>query len=192
MSILGKDATRRDFVQLAVQVATLPSAAEFFAGWLRAGQSHSHSGAPPEANFLRDYKPRFFDAGDFAALQSFTEILIPTDETPGAREAHCAHYIDFVLASADEVPAMQKEWRAAFATLKDLGFHAADASGGVALVEKMSSPKDKAFPVFRLIKRQNAFAFYTSRAGLIENLDYRGDSYNEVFPACTHAEHQKV
>jgi Gluconate 2-dehydrogenase subunit 3 len=192
MSVQGKDATRRDFVQIAAQVAALPSAAEFFAGWLRAGQSHSHSSAPPEANFLHDYKPRFFDAGDFAALESFTEILIPTDETPGAREAHCAHYIDFVLASADEVPAMQKEWRAAFAKLKELGFHAADASGRAALVEKMSSPSDKAYSVFRLIKRQNAFAFYTSRAGLIENLDYRGDSYNEVFPACTHPEHQEV
>jgi hypothetical protein len=40
-----------------------------------------------------------------------------------------------------------------------------------------------------MIKQQNTFAFYTSRAGMIETLDYKGNSYNEVFPACDHPEH---
>ena len=35
-----------------------------------------------------------------------------------------------------------------------------------------------AYPAYRLIKQQNTFAFYTSRAGMIETLDYRGNSYN--------------
>jgi hypothetical protein len=194
MGLFFRTASRRDFVQLTAKAAALPGAAEFFASWLRAGQDHSssHPGPPPEADFLRQYKPRFFDGHDFAALEAYTEILIPTDETPGAREAHCAHYIDYVLASADEVPEMQKEWREALALLKEIGFHAADEKGRAALVEKMSSPQDKHYGVFRLIKKQNAFAFYTSRAGLVENLDYRGDSYNEVFPACKHPEHQVV
>ncbi|HEX4773405.1 MAG TPA: gluconate 2-dehydrogenase subunit 3 family protein [Bryobacteraceae bacterium] len=192
MDAFARNATRRDFVQIAARAAALPAAAEFFAAWLKAAQDHSHPQPPPAADFLRDYKPRFFDDADFSALEAFTEILIPTDETPGAREAHCAHYIDFVLASADDVPSMQKEWHGALATLKELGFHSADASGRAALVEKMSLRNDKAFPVFRLIKKQNAFAFYTSRAGLIENLDYRGDSFNEVFPACTHPEHHQI
>ena len=48
------------------------------------------------------------------------------------------------------------------------------------------------YVAYRLIKQQNTFAFYTSRAGLIEALDYRGNSYNLEFPACTHPEHQKV
>ena len=45
---------------------------------------------------------------------------------------------------------------------------------------------------YRLIKQQNAFAFYTSRAGMIEALEYKGNSYNVVFPACTHPEHRQV
>jgi hypothetical protein len=190
--------TRREFVQVATRAAALPGAAEFFAAWLKAGQNHQHPGAPPDPGFLRNYKPRFFDADDFAALESFTEILIPTDETPGAKEAHCAHYIDFVLGSADDVPSMQQTWREAMATLRKIGFHAADEQGRQTFVEQMSLPErdnsthHPAYQVYRLIKRQNTFAFYTSRTGLIDNLDYRGDSYNAVFPACTHPEHREL
>jgi len=84
------------------------------------------------------------------------------------------------------------------AALREAGFHSADPKGRAALVEAMSLPerdrtaKHPAFSAYRLIKQQNTFAFYTSRAGMIEALDYRGNSYNETFPACTHPEHHRV
>jgi hypothetical protein len=193
--------SRRDFVDLALRAAALPGAAEFFSTWLRAADQHQHissSAAPPEPPLLRDYQPKFFGAEDFAALQSFTEILIPTDDSPGAREAHCAHYIDFVLQASDSVPNLQKQWRGAMAALKAAGFHSASAKDREALVEAMSKPeRDRsathpAFAAYRLIKQQNTFAFYTSRAGMIETLDYKGNSYNAEFPACTHPEHHAV
>ena len=49
-----------------------------------------------------------------------------------------------------------------------------------------------AFAAYVLIKRQTAFAFYTSRAGIIESLDYRGNSFNAAFPACEHPEHHRL
>ncbi|MCC6362071.1 MAG: gluconate 2-dehydrogenase subunit 3 family protein [Bryobacterales bacterium] len=190
--------TRRTLLDLAVHAAALPGAAEFFGAWLQAAQAH-HSSAPPEPPLLRTYKPRFFSAEDFAALQAFTEILIPTDDTPGAREAHCAHYIDFVLhSSTGYAPEVRKQWREAMAALKQAGFHAAGNAEREKLVSEMSKPErdseatHPAFAAYRLIKQQNTFAFYTSRAGMIETLDYRGNSYNETFPACTHPEHQVV
>ncbi len=45
---------------------------------------------------------------------------------------------------------------------------------------------------YLLIKHQNTFAFYTSRAGMIDALDYKGNSYNATVPACTHPEHHTV
>jgi hypothetical protein len=191
--------SRRDLLELALRAAALPGAAQFFPAWLEAGRAHQHAAgsyAPPQPPFLRDYSPKFFGPEDFRALQSFTEILIPTDDTPGAREAQCAQYIDFVLQAA--TPEMQKPWRHALAALKEAGFHTSDASGRLALVTAMSRPEtDRTaahplYPVFRLIKQQNTFAFYTSRAGTIEALDYRGNSFNATFPACTHPEHQVV
>ena len=181
---------RRKFLELAIRTAAFTGAVELLPFLLKAN-------APPEPPFV-DSPPRFFDAKDFSALQAFTEILIPTDDTPGAREAHCAHYIDFLLTSADEVPTLQKTWRDAMKTLQELGFQEANRQRQEELVAAMSLPErdstahHRGYPVYLLIKRQNAFAYYTSRPGLIENLDYRGDSYNPVFPACTHPEHQKV
>jgi Gluconate 2-dehydrogenase subunit 3 len=194
--------SRRDVLGLAASTLALPGAREFLSAWLAAGRQaapHQAHWQPPEPPLLKNYTPKFFGPEDFEALQSFTEILIPTDDTPGARDAHCAHFIDFVLdASTEGAPDAQRQWRAAMATLKELGFHAADRNGREALVEAMSRPERErgaqhtGYGAYRLIKQQNAFAFYTSRAGLIEALDYKGNSYNLEFPACTHPEHQRV
>ena len=163
--------------------------------------THQHgSGAepPPQPALLLNYAPKFFDAGDFLALQAFTEILIPTDETPGAREAHCAAYIDFLLQASESMPTIQQQWRDAMMTLRELGFHTADAKAREELVRAMSSPERDStathagYKAFRLIKSQNTFAFYTSRAGMIETLDYRGNSYNASFPGCDHPEHHQI
>ena len=193
--------TRRDLLELAVRAAAVQGASEFFSVWLGAQGNHAHSGAtkaPPEPPLLRNYQPKFFAEPDFAALESFTEILIPTDDTPGAREAHCAHYIDFVLNATEEGAATRKQWKDALTALKQAGFHAADAKNRAAIVEAMSKPErdpsatHPAYFAYRLIKQQNTFAFYTSRAGMIEALDYRGNTANSTFPACTHPEHHKV
>ncbi len=184
---------------MAARAAALPGAAEFFAAWLRAADEHPHSSGPtppPEPPLLRDYQPKFFSPEDFRMLQAFTEILIPTDDTPGAREAHCAHFIDFLLQASPEP--VRKQWRDAMDVLREAGFHTEDAKGREAMVEAMSRPeRDRsashpAYTAYRLIKQQNTFAFYTSRAGMIETLDYRGNSYNTGFPACTHPEHHTV
>jgi hypothetical protein len=176
-------------------------AAEFFGAWLDAVSmpGHAHGAQPPEPSLLRDYRPKFFDAEDFAALQAFTEILIPTDEMPGAREAHCAHFIDFVLdASTAAAPETARQWRDAMRALKASGFHSASSADREAIVAAMARPERErgathpAYFAYRLIKQQNTFAFYTSRAGLIETLDYKGNTYNATFPACDHPEHRVV
>src|SRR2546426_10152342 len=101
--------TRRDLLDLAVRAAALPGAAEFFSAWFQAaGPQSAGRLPPPEPPLLREYPPKFFCAEDFAALQAFTEILIPTDETPSAREAPCPHLIQLGLhASTAAAPAMQ-------------------------------------------------------------------------------------
>jgi hypothetical protein len=190
------DVSRRDLLEIALRAAALPGAAEFLSAWLQSGRAglHAASQAPPQPPLLRAYKPRFFAADDFEALQSFTEILIPTDDTPGAREAQCAHYIDFVLQAAE--PGMQKQWSGAMAALRSAGFHAANPPQREAMITEMARPESDRtgshplYSVYRLIKQQNTFAFYTSRAGIIDALDYRGNTFNAVFPACDHPEHQ--
>ena len=82
--------------------------------------------------------------------------------------------------------------------LKEAGFHAADRQARATLVKAMSQPErdpsahHPAYFAYRLIKQENAFAFYTSRIGTIDVLDYKGNSYNASFPPCDHPEHQVV
>lgn len=192
---------RREMLDLVRRAAAIPAAGAFFSAWLKAMPLHvSHGGsdAPPEPGFLRNYQPTFFSAKDFEALQAFTEILIPSDEDPGSREAYCAHFIDFVLQASAEVPNTQAAWRKAMSAIKSTGFHTADARRRSDLVSEMARPEidhdsqHPAYFAYRMIKRQTVFAFYTSRTGMIEVLQYKGNSYNAAFPACTHREHQVV
>lgn len=196
--------TRRGLLDLAIRAAALPAGAQFFAAWSKAAQNHQHAGAssaPADSHHLQNYKPAFFTPDDFQALQAFTELLIPTDDTPGAREAFCAQFIDFVLHAQeldDYAPETRQHWRAAMTALRTAGFHSADPKNREAIVAAISLPerehaaKHPAYFAYQLIKRENAFAFYTSRAGMIETLDYKGNSYNATFPACNHPEHQVV
>jgi hypothetical protein len=155
--------TRRDVMALA---SVLPA-------WTAAAQA--------------GYQPKFFSPAEFALLESFTEILIPTDETPGAREARVAQYIDFAVdAAAEYASEMQRDWRKAIDWLMGQKVDAA-------LAERMeASPQHPDFKNYRLIKQMTVFAFYTSEAGLIQNLEYKGNAYLTDFPACTHPEHRKV
>ena len=173
-------------LRLAAASVALPGAVAFLSPWLDAARRD-------------DYEPKFFDTEDFAALDAFTAILIPTDDTPGAREARCAQFIDFLLQASSTVdPTVAQQWRAAMQALRDAGFHAADAKGRAALVAAMARPERErgathpAYFAFRLIKQQSTFAFYTSRQGLIECLEYKGNSYNAAFPACDHPEHHTL
>ncbi len=193
--------TRREMAELALRAAALPGAMLFFANWLTAAPAHNHQNgatAPPDPKLLRNYTPKFFTPEDFNALDAFTDILIPRDDTPGARDAYCAQFIDFVLQASDEMPQMESAWRKAMQAIKETGFYTAEPSRQMELVSAMSRPETDpaahhpAFFAYRLIKEQTAFAFYTSRAGMIETLDYKGNSYHAVFPACTHPEHKQV
>ena len=171
-----------ELVSRRAMVAALPGGAVFLASWLNAAE--------------HNYTPKFFAPDDFATLEAFSEILIPSDKDPGAREARCADYIDFVASAED--PSVQSNWRKAMEAVKQTGFNTATAERRLELVSEMSQPElspdaqHPAYFAYRLIKRQTAFAFYTSNPGLIQTLDYKGNSYNMSFPACNHPEHQKI
>ncbi|MBV9611113.1 MAG: gluconate 2-dehydrogenase subunit 3 family protein [Acidobacteriaceae bacterium] len=193
--------TRRDAGWLILRAAAVAGGPEFFAAWLEAAQhAHaSHSSVPPEPERWRSYQPKFFSAEEFHILDLFTAILIPADETPGAREAHVAPFIDFVVhAAAEYAPEMQQRWRNAIGWLKLQDFLRLTAPQQVALIEQMSQPEyDRAkthpgFALYHLIKDMTVHAFYTSRVGLIDVLEYKGNAYLTEFPGCTHREHRLV
>jgi hypothetical protein len=196
------EVSRRDFAWAIARAGATSAGAAFFSVWLRAappGATHFHSSAPREPDRFTNYRPQFFSQPKFESLTAFTEILFPTDDTPGAREAHCAPFIDFVVHSAAEyAPEMQASWREAMAWLGKSGFGTMSAPQRVSLIEAMAAPERSpqvhhdGFTTYHLIKEATVRAYYTSRAGLIDDLNYQGLAYLTAFPGCDHPDHHKV
>lgn len=158
-----------------------------------------HSSAPPDPHDWSSYRVAFFSPHEYEAVEGFTAILIPSDETPGAREANVAPFIDFVInAAAEYAPDMQDRWKKAVQWLVEQGFARLDANAQIALVTQMAEPerdsskKHPGYATYRLIKEMTVQAFYSSRVGLIDVLEYKGLAYLTEFPGCTHPEHHQV
>jgi Gluconate 2-dehydrogenase subunit 3 len=186
--------TRRHLFWLVSRVAATAAGQAFLSSWLAEAHEagHEHS-APPSPDRWKDYSPRFFSNDDFQALDQFVAVLIPTDETPGAREAHVAQFIDFLLNAAGEyAPEMQKQWRDAADWMRAREFGRKSAADQIAFMLEVSQPPSTDFVHFQLIKDLTVYAFYTSREGLIDNLEYKGLAYLTEFPGCTHEEHRAV
>lgn len=185
---------------------------DFLAGWLPSSNifaaNPAHMGAMHQAEDsttpAAPYVPRFFDSQQFLNIEILTEMIIPRDDKPGAKDARVADYIDFLVFSAAEFePGMQTDWKAGLALLeglsqKEFGGTFAQISDEQRnrLLTEMSLPETdpkaqhEGFAFFRLVKDATVEGFYTSRAGLMEALEYQGLTYLTTFPGCTHPEHQ--
>src|SRR6266478_2486258 len=79
---------------------------EFLASWLPISVASAEAEAAPTK-----YVPHFFKPEQLATVKLLAEMILPTDDEPGANEAKVADYIDFVVFSAREFePSMQREW----------------------------------------------------------------------------------
>jgi hypothetical protein len=184
--------TRRHVLSLVSRVAASTAGQAFFPSWLSAQHEHT-SAPPPETDRWSSYSPQFFSATDFHSLEQFVSILLPTDETPGAKEAHVAPFIDFILSQSGEYsPETQTQWRHTFDWLNQTSFPHQSTAEQTAFMQEISQRDHANFHHFQLIKELTVYAFYTSRVGLIDNLEYQGLAYLSAFPACTHPEHRTV
>jgi len=210
------EVSRRGALKYFGLLAASAAGREFLASWLPIpvasadGQKNlaaihgmNHSRADSEA--AAKYVPQFFKPDQFATVKLLAEMILPTDDDPGANEAKVADYIDFVVFSAREFePSMQREWIEGLtfldgASQKQFGksFHAASATDRVKLLTELSLPErdptahHEGYTFFRLVKDMTVEGFYTSKVGLIDVLNYQGMNYMAEFPGCTHPEHQR-
>ena len=151
---------------------------------------HQHHTAAPKS----EAQPRFFNQTDFATISRIADLIIPRTDSPGAIDAEVPAYIDLVVArSTDQqlVVADGLRWLDAEAGRRFLDLseeqqlsileplcEAADSSNGLA--------RGRNVQFFSLIKSLTADGYYTSRVGLIEDLQYRGNTALPNFPDCAH------
>jgi gluconate 2-dehydrogenase gamma chain len=97
---------RRRFIQ---STAYLLSGAYLAANWTQvvAAAEHAH-----DASTQPGTKFRFFSASEQADVAAIASCIIPSDSTPGAREANAIHFIDAALTTF--LARLAPEWRTGY------------------------------------------------------------------------------
>ena len=170
--------TRRDVLRLAAAAAAAPLVPRAALGEAEA--------APALA------PGRFFDAAEMALLDELTEMIIPQDEhSGGARAAGVTAYIDGRLAEYDPaIPELREEclkWKAGLTMVDTL---AREVTGGrflegspaqrIAVLQKLAAgeedPTTDGERFFVELKHWTAFGYYTSRIGIRDEMEYKGNT----------------
>jgi len=90
----SEDLSRRSLLQA---IAATIGATALPLGWTEIAQAISQAHAAPQA--ARDHTISFLSAADAADIEALAAQIIPTDDTPGAREAGVVYFIDRALAT---------------------------------------------------------------------------------------------
>jgi hypothetical protein len=185
---VSDEPTRRE----ALKTLAVSAAATFVAGPAMAGPEMA-LGAPPATT-------AFFSPRELEIVGLLSERIIPTDESsPGARAAGVVERIDAVLSRASaEQKALWREGLAALERLcqerfgKTLALAAEQDHDALLTTLSLneSKPTTAAEHLFRALKSETIEAYYTSEIGLLQDLQYKGNTYLADFPGCTHEKHR--
>lgn len=137
-------------------------------------------------------RPKFFTTGELALVDELSELILPTDgHSPGARVAKCAEYIDERLAESPDEQAKQ-QWREGLARINQLSaemhkltFLKSSPEQRIALLTRIAEnerdPKKPEEKFFVELKSRVTHAYYTSKIGLRQELEYKGNTYLREF-----------
>lgn len=184
---------RRKILEMMANAAV----ASQFPGFSRWAFAHEHHEADKTVQpRAAHYQPQFYSPVEYQAIAVLTEMIIPADESPGAKEAGVSEFIDFMAAHGEEE--LQKpmqaglKWLQASARkmhgdgfLKLPGEQQADVLKSVAYGNNALAPDPEGTAFFELLRRYTVMGYYTSRVGLQE-LDYPGLKFYTQSPECPH------
>lgn len=172
-------------VQLAASAPVAGSIPELAAGAAHGAQSRT---------------PGFLTAGQAELLATLAEFIIPETDTPGARSARVHEHIDLVLSH--ETEEVQQGFRAGLEEVDRLSvsrhgkeFIRLSAEDQEALLSRLAnSEPDQSgggagHRFYRDLRRRTVFAFYTSREGIHQELEYQGKQVLAEWEGCPHPGH---
>lgn len=173
--------SRRDLLRAGVGATVAPP----LAGALAAAPAVAPAAAAAAAAGL------FFTAAELGLLDELTETIIPADgHSGGARAAEVAAYLDRTLAEKDPAIEDHAEERERFKegltrvdelarAMHGAPFLQATPAQRVAVLERMAAneddPKSAEQRFFVELKRVTAHAYYSSRVGMIDEMEYQGN-----------------
>ncbi|MFN0084360.1 MAG: gluconate 2-dehydrogenase subunit 3 family protein [Blastocatellia bacterium] len=150
--------------------------------------------APPllQAHPRAKRPPRFLTPAELALLDELSELILPADgHSPGARAARAAEFINRQLAETRD-EAQKLQWREGLRLIDRISgemtgrpFLRATPDQRIALLTRISRgeadpelPEEK---FFAELKSRVAHAYYTSKIGIHDELEYMGNTYLREF-----------
>jgi gluconate 2-dehydrogenase gamma chain len=103
----GQGIERREILRY-IGIAAVAGSFPGFSQWVFAcPQDHSHSHAQSKGSPAASgsYRPLFFSPQQYQMVEHLAEMIIPADNTPGAKQAGVAEFIDFMVANRVPVSA---------------------------------------------------------------------------------------
>jgi len=177
---------RRNALQLIAIGAASPLAAQ-------------HAGHATATEAASAVALRFFTPQQSALVDCLAEMILPADDhSPGAHEAQVAAFIDDLLA--DSSASEQQTWSSGLAAVdaeaqarfEKVFVECSDTERNQILAEMAAGEGNPSTTLQRFfvgIKMQTISGYYTSRVGLLQDLQYKGIVPIAEFEACTHPEH---
>lgn len=187
----GQSIERREILRILAVAAGVAS----FPGFSKWSFACGHVGAAINQIKPATYQPLFFTTSEYATVEVLAALIIPSDDTPGAREAGVSEFIDLMVSRDSN---LQRRFRNGLNLLDarskaEAGntFMKLPLSQQTSLLESLAYKKkfrpgeEEGRKFFELIREYTVMGFYTSEIGLKE-LDYPGLRFYAESPACPH------
>jgi len=211
----GQSIERREilrYIGMAAVAASFPG----FSRWAFACPN-DHSQPVATLPQSHSYTPLFFSPEQFRMVEHLAEMIIPEDETPGARQAGVAEFIDFMLANrvpvstsqdirstADAIEAGNEEQTRFVAGLGWMNARGQalfrhefmqcsseeqnDLLEELAYKEKYKPTSEAGRAFFQMLREYTVVGYYTTKIGL-ETLGYPGlQTVWAHMPGCPHTD----
>ena len=190
----GQSIERRDLMRM-LALAAVASTFPGFRKWTFACE-HAQPDKPETSPPSGPYQPQFCSPDEYALVERLAELIIPTDDKPGAREAGVSEFIDFRVWTDRSV---QEPFRYGLGWISAHGIRLYgkpflqlsaeqqnELLGHLAYKARYRPGEEDGQHFFKLIRRLTVMGFYTTRIGL-EQLDYPGlkTVWTEM-PGCPH------
>jgi gluconate 2-dehydrogenase subunit 3-like protein len=191
----GQNVERREILRVFALAA---GAAQFpgFQRWAFACPEHSPDGLVKEP--AGSYQRQFFTSEEYGMIETLTDLIVPNDGTPGAKDAGVAEFIDFMTFSDPEIQFPMRYgvgWldaraRGVFnAAFMDLNREQQSAMlRRLAYKNEYREGDEDGRDFFKLIREYTMMGFYTSRIGQIEIDNPNLKTHYDQVPDCPHVD----
>jgi len=187
----GQSIERRE----VLRILTMAAGAATFPGFSKWTFACGHIGNALAQIKPAVYRPVFFNALEYGLIERLTDIIIPSDETPGANEAGVSEFID-LMVSRD--PDLQRDFRTGLSWLNTHSLkirgkpfmmlspdHQTAVLEPLAYKKKFRAGEEHGREFFDLVREYTVMGYYTSEVGLKE-LDFPGLKFYAASPSCPH------